>query len=127
MQVRLGAFPKSWVVGAGCFVLLCSASVFAQPDGFRPSEWAQLMSMADLPDLEPDPANRYGDNRAAVRLGQMVFFDPRFSNALQVASDLGNRRSRQSRVYGLPRSGSGVRRHPVGAEPRICGREGSAA
>lgn len=50
------------------------------PDLFNESEWAVIESLSPLPDTPPpNPTNRVADNPDAARLGQMLFFDARFS------------------------------------------------
>ena len=47
---------------------------------FSESEWAVIESLSPLPDKpQPSPTNRVADNRDAAQLGQMFFFDARFS------------------------------------------------
>lgn len=50
------------------------------PDLFSDAEWAVIESLSPLPNtLPPSPTNRFADNPDAARLGQMFFFDARFS------------------------------------------------
>lgn len=50
------------------------------PDLFTDSEWAVIESLSPLPDAPPpNPTNRVADNPDAAQLGQMFFFDARFS------------------------------------------------
>ena len=47
---------------------------------FTESEWAAIESLSPLPDKPPpSPTNRVADNPDAAQLGQMFFFDARFS------------------------------------------------
>ena len=47
---------------------------------FTESEWAVIQSLSPLPNKPPpSPTNRVADNRDAAQLGQMFFFDARFS------------------------------------------------
>ena len=47
---------------------------------FTESEWAVIESLSPLPDKPPpSPTNRVADNPDAAQLGQMFFFDARFS------------------------------------------------
>ncbi len=49
-------------------------------DLFRDSEWAVVQSLSPLPNKPPpSPTNRVADNPDAAQLGQMFFFDSRFS------------------------------------------------
>ena len=48
-------------------------------DLFSDTEWAVIESLSPLPDTPPSPTNRVADNPSAARLGQMFFFDMRFS------------------------------------------------
>jgi cytochrome c peroxidase len=57
---------------------------------FSETEWKQVETLSPLPDPALDPTNRYDGNSAAVELGQMLFFETRYSNGLKVASYLGN-------------------------------------
>jgi len=50
---------------------------------------ARLSALSPLPALPPDPTNKYAENSGAAVLGQMLFFDKRYSGPLTVASDLG--------------------------------------
>ena len=50
------------------------------PDLFSDAEWAVIESLSPLPDTPPpSPTNRVADNPDAAQLGQMFFFDMRFS------------------------------------------------
>jgi len=55
-------------------------------DGFSPKEWALLHTLSPLPDLPLDPTNEYADSRAAARLGQKLFSEPRLSGPIQVGT-----------------------------------------
>lgn len=57
------------------------------PDGFTESEWETVQGMSPLPAMPADPTNKYADNLAAAKLGQKLFFDPRYSGPLKVADD----------------------------------------
>lgn len=47
---------------------------------FTDSEWAAIERLSPLPHKPPaNPTNRVADNPEAAQLGQMFFFDPRFS------------------------------------------------
>ncbi|MCY3723191.1 MAG: cytochrome-c peroxidase [Candidatus Poribacteria bacterium] len=47
---------------------------------FTENEWAVIESLSPLPDNPPpSPTNRFADNPDAAQLGQMFFFDARFS------------------------------------------------
>jgi len=48
-------------------------------DGFTADEVRAVLTLSPLPALPPDPTNRVADDPRAARLGQFVFFDPRFS------------------------------------------------
>lgn len=49
-------------------------------DLFSDAEWAVIESLSPLPDTLPlSPTNRVADNPDAAQLGQMFFFDARFS------------------------------------------------
>lgn len=51
--------------------------------------WAKLVRLSPLPELPADTTNRVADDSEAAALGQMLFFDERFSGVNRVASDLG--------------------------------------
>jgi cytochrome c peroxidase len=48
-------------------------------DGFGPEEVRAFLELSPLPDPPPDATNRFADDPRAARLGQYIFFDPRFS------------------------------------------------
>ena len=53
---------------------------------FTESEWAVIESLSPLPDKPPpSPTNRVADNPDAAQLGQMFFFDARFSKEGTIA------------------------------------------
>lgn len=55
-------------------------------DIFTEREWAVIQRLSPLPDTpRPNPTNRVADNPDAARLGQMFFFDERFSKDGTVA------------------------------------------
>ena len=55
-------------------------------DIFTISEWDLIKSLSPLPDNPPpSPTNRVADNAKASKLGQMLFFDERFSKDATVA------------------------------------------
>jgi cytochrome c peroxidase len=56
------------------------------PEGFSPHEWALIKTLSPLPDLPEDPTNKYGNARAAARLGQKLFFEPRLSGPIQTGT-----------------------------------------
>jgi len=56
---------------------------------FNDMEVDQFLTLSPLPDVPPDPTNAFADLPAAALLGQKLFFDPRASGPLKVASDLG--------------------------------------
>lgn len=52
----------------------------------RSNDWTEsevalirAMSLSQLPELPPDPSNRYADNEQAALLGQLLYFDTRLS------------------------------------------------
>ncbi len=47
--------------------------------GFSPGQWRRVLSMAEVPDLPPDPTNRLADDTMAAEFGHHLFFDPRLS------------------------------------------------
>jgi len=59
------------------------------PQGFPAEVWTQLLTMSPLPEVPADLTNAVADECDAADLGQRFFFDPRFSGALVVESDLG--------------------------------------
>lgn len=58
-------------------------------DFFTADEWARLESLANLPDPDPDPVNKYVGDAAAVALGQQLYFDARFSGVATQRDTLG--------------------------------------
>jgi cytochrome c peroxidase len=57
------------------------------PDEFTAEERAILATLRLADDPSTDPTNAYGDNAAAAKLGQMLFFDKSYSGALIVGDD----------------------------------------
>jgi cytochrome c peroxidase len=51
---------------------------------FSPAEWAKISSLGPLPALPPDPTNRYGDDAAAAKLGQRLFFERGYAGPIEV-------------------------------------------
>ncbi len=66
----------------------CSSESKGQ-DQLGSGELERLRALSPLPDVPADTTNAVADDPAARALGQRFFFDPRFSGALRVASDLG--------------------------------------
>ena len=71
------------------FLLCCLAfnvQAVSEP-GWSESELAllRLQWIGSLPELPPDPSNKYADDPAAAKLGQKLFFDERFSANGKVA------------------------------------------
>lgn len=60
-----GSRFAGWAACVG-LVTLATVPVYAQPAGITPQERAILDIMSPLPDLPPDPTNRYADNPAAA-------------------------------------------------------------
>ncbi len=57
-----------------------------ETDIFTPREWAVIQRLSPLPETPPpNPTNRVADNPDAAQLGQMFFFDTRFSKDGTVA------------------------------------------
>ena len=55
-------------------------------DLFSPEEWEIVLSLSPLPaTAPPNPTNHVADNPAAAKLGQMLFFDFRFSKEGTIA------------------------------------------
>ena len=88
MRIRRVGLLRSTASGLLAFALLDGARTLAQPDGFTQLEWEIIQTFSPLPDPPPDLTNRFADNRAAARLAQMIFFDPRYSGPLQVDSTM---------------------------------------
>lgn len=57
---------------------------------FTESEWTVASTMSPIPELPADPTNKYWDNPAAQRLGQLLFFESRYSGAIVVAGTTTN-------------------------------------
>lgn len=72
-------------------VILVGAGIAVSFGQLRPTwsddEMTMLRSLSidSLPPLPPDPSNRYGDDPAAARLGEKLFFDVRFSSNGEVS------------------------------------------
>ena len=65
--------------------LPCSDAAGAE--GLLPHEWMAAQRLSPLPPLPADPTNKVADNPAAATLGQMLFFDKRYSGPLAVGDD----------------------------------------
>lgn len=60
-------------------------------DGFTAAEWTVLRTLTSAGTKPPpDTTNKYADDPAAARLGQMLFYDPGYSGPLVVGSDGAN-------------------------------------
>ena len=58
----------------------------AAPDAFSADQWTLIMDLSPLPAVPPpNPTNRVADDPAAAELGQMFFFDFRFSKHSTIA------------------------------------------
>lgn len=82
-----------WII-ANCalFLVGCSgepemaAASETKDDIFTAREWSVIQRLSPLPGMPPpNPTNRVADNPEAAQLGQMFFFDPRFSRDGTVA------------------------------------------
>lgn len=56
-------------------------------DGFTGAEMVRLRGLSPLPALPPSTTNLYADDPRAASLGQMFFFDKRFSGAIRIGDD----------------------------------------
>jgi cytochrome c peroxidase len=80
--------------------IMCSIAVFVisagcmgdgMVDVFTEEEFEQIKTLGPLPDIPPDPTNRYADDPAAAAFGQRLFFEKGYSNKLTIADPaLGN-------------------------------------
>ncbi|MFZ5470978.1 MAG: cytochrome-c peroxidase [Myxococcota bacterium] len=70
------------MTGVLVFLAACGSGDFTQ-------EELALLRELTLATVPPSPTNEYADNVKAAELGQMFFFDSRFSGPLKVTSDLG--------------------------------------
>ena len=50
----------------------------------------RMQWLGSLPELSPDPSNKYADNPAAARFGQQLFFDKRYAQTELVNPDFLN-------------------------------------
>ena len=82
---------RARVVGRGLFVALlggtaalaCSDLLELPPGPTADSKPIAARTLSPLPDVPPDPTNAVADNADAAKLGQMLFFDKRFSGPIQ--------------------------------------------
>ncbi|MGE0481595.1 MAG: cytochrome-c peroxidase [Phycisphaerae bacterium] len=58
----------------------CAAGQPSIASEFSEVEHTRLVQHSPLPDPPADPTNRHADDGGAARLGQFLFFDPRFSS-----------------------------------------------
>ena len=70
-----------WLFGCGDEgTLKIQEELETEVDGFTKREWAVIQRLSPLPPIPPpNPTNRFADTPEAARLGQMFFFDERFS------------------------------------------------
>jgi cytochrome c peroxidase len=54
-------------------------------EGFTPEEVRAFLKLSPLPEPPLDPTNKFSGDPGAARLGQFVFFDPRFSGSGKVS------------------------------------------
>lgn len=80
----------AFVGGVVALTLLCATTLTAVP--LRRSKWTvkerellRSLTLTSLGALPADPSNRYGDDTAAARLGQRLFFDARLSQTGRVS------------------------------------------
>lgn len=79
-----------------CLALVCALVAVAcngedeLVDGvFTPDEWQKIKTLSPLPDIPPEPTNRYADDPDAAELGQMLFYEKGYAGPLLVDSALG--------------------------------------
>jgi cytochrome c peroxidase len=73
-----------FVISAGC---MGESTV----DVFTEEEFEQIKTLGPLPDVPPDPTNRYADDPAVAAFGQRLFFEKGYAHALTIADPaLGN-------------------------------------
>ena len=60
-------------------------SIGEVPDLFSRDEWVRVTGLSPLPAVPPNPTNHFADSAAAAELGQMFFFDFRFSKQSTIA------------------------------------------
>ena len=85
-------FVTLWIISSGA-LFLCGCSEQEAPeqemvaaDIFTAREWNVIERLSPLPEVPPpNPTNRVADDPAAAQLGQMFFFDTRFSKEGTVA------------------------------------------
>ena len=66
--------------------LICGILYWLESNKYPKPEWTTKEKLAisslwlgNLPDLPPDPSNKYSDNLDAAKFGHQIFFDKRFS------------------------------------------------
>ena len=74
------ALVSSLVVG-------CDSFCGDQECRFTEEEWAVINTLSPLPDVEPDPTNKYWNDDGAAELGQKFFHERRYSSAVNVELD----------------------------------------
>src|SRR5262245_8200905 len=57
---------------------------------FTQPEWTRIQTLSPLPALPADPTNAVGDDAAAARLGQMLFFESDYSGPIITGDDGSN-------------------------------------
>jgi cytochrome c peroxidase len=87
-RVRIDRATGRWPAAAGCCALALALAGCSSGD-LTVEERAALAELA-LRAPPPDPTNAVADDPAAARLGQQLFFDPRFSGPLRVGDDGAN-------------------------------------
>lgn len=87
-SARAAATLLAIAAAAGCH---SADKVFCATQGcaWTGTEWARLQTLSPLPDPPPDPSNAHATDPAAIALGQLFYFDTRFSGTATLVDSIG--------------------------------------